>query len=213
MYSQAVKPAEEYRRRLTDREFRAAHEEKIHVRVGNLRLMVAFLAALLAWLAFGHHHLSAWWLILPLIAFAVLARYHSRVLSDLDRAIRARSFYERGLARIENRWVGTGESGERFSDPHHEYAADLDLFGKGGLFELLSTARTRMGEQTLAAWLLSPATTEQIRMRHAAVDELREHLDLREDLAVTGKDSGTGVYPDALLRWAEAPNQLNYRWL
>lgn len=212
MYSQAVRPSEEYRQRLTDREFRAAHQEKIHVRVGNLRLLVAFVAVSLAWLAFAHHRLSAWWLTFPLTAFTALALYHSRVLAARDRAIRARSLYEKGLARIENRWAGSGQTGERFSDPHHEYAADLDLFGKGGLFELLSTARTRMGEEMLANWLLSPSTLEQIRMRHAAIHELRDQLDLREDLAVLGKDSGIGVYPDVLSRWAERPNQLKSLW-
>jgi hypothetical protein len=53
--------------------------------------------------------------------------------------------YRNGLARIEGRWVGTGQRGERFNHPHHAYATDLDLFGLGGLFELLSTARARTG--------------------------------------------------------------------
>ena len=117
-----------------------------------------------------------------------------------ELAERAAAFYEKGLARIEDRWAGSGETGERFDDPHHVYAADLDLFGKGSLFQLLSTARTRMGEDTLAQWLLSPSTVEQIRERHAAVNELRDQLDLREDLAVFGEDVGVGVHPDALLR-------------
>jgi hypothetical protein len=213
MYSRLVAPAEEYRRRLEDRELRAAQQQKIHVRVGNLRLLVAFLAALIAWLALARHRLSLWWLAAPLTAFTALAVYHSRVLARLERALRACSFYERGLARIENRWAGSGQSGERFSNAHHEYAADLDLFGRAGLFELLCTARTRMGEETLAAWLLSPSALDQIRLRHSAIGELRDQLDLREDLAMLGKDSGLGVYPDALLGWAEAPNQLRPRWL
>ena len=213
MYSRFVPPAEEYRERLRDRQARAAHAQRIHVRVGNLRLLVAVVAALVAWLAFARHRLSPWWLAPPLTAFTALAVYHSRVLSALERALRACSFYERGLARIEDRWAGSGQTGERFSNPHHEYAADLDLFGRAGLFELLCTSRTRMGEETLASWLLSPSALDQIRLRHTAVGELRDQLDLREDLATPGKDSGAGVYPDALLRWAEAPNQLRPRWL
>ena len=122
-------------------------------------------------------------------------------------------FYKRGLARIEDRWEGAGETGERFDDPQHVYAADLDLFGKGGLFQLLSTARTRMGEDTLAQWLLSPATMACIRERHEAVDELREQTGLREDLAVLGGDAGVGVHPDALLKWAESPSQMKPSWL
>ncbi|MGC2790768.1 MAG: mismatch repair protein [Candidatus Sulfotelmatobacter sp.] len=93
------------------------------------------------------------------------------------------------------------------------YAADLDLFGRGSLFELLSTARTRMGEQTLAKWLLEPATISEIAERHAAVHELRDQLDLREDIAVLGKDASVGLHPEALLRWAEAPGRMKPEWV
>jgi len=123
------------------------------------------------------------------------------------------AFYRNGLARIQDRWAGNGRSGERFDVPHHVYAADLDLFGKGSLFELLSTARTRMGEDALAHWLLSPSRIEDIRQRHGAVSELRNQLDFREELAVLGEDSGVGIHPEALLKWAATPNRLNQGWM
>src|SRR5262249_59869627 len=56
-----------------------------------------------------------------------------------------------------------------------------------------------MGEATLACWLLSPATIEQVRARQEAVIELRDKLDLREDLAVLGGDAGIGVSPKIAL--------------
>jgi hypothetical protein len=146
-------------------------------------------------------------------AFAGIAVYHSRILRDRELAERAVTFYERALARVQDRWSGSGETGERFDDPHHVYAADLDLFGTGSLFQLLSTARTRMGEDTLAAWLLSPASVETVRERHAAVAELRDQIDLREDLAVLGEDVGVGVHPDALAKWAESPNRMKPLWI
>src|SRR5919198_2160842 len=77
--------------------------------------------------------------------------------SARDAAARAIAFYDRGLARIEDRWAGGGETGDRFRDPTHLYAADLDLFGPASLFELLSIARTRAGEDTLAGWLHTEA--------------------------------------------------------
>ena len=206
-------PAEEYGERRRIRESRVAGLEDIHIRLGNVRLGLAALTVLLAWLSLRSHLLSAWWLIAPVAAFAGIAFWHSRVLRSRELAQRAVAFYERGLARIEDRWAGTGESGERFSDPHHVYAADLDLFGAASLFQLLSAARTRMGEETLARWLLAPAKVDEIRNRHAAVHELREALDLREDLAVLGQDASVGVYPEALANWAESPNQMSPRWL
>lgn len=57
----------------------------------------------------------------------------------------------------------------------------------------------------LADWLLAPATAEEIRERHTAVNELREHLDLREKLALQGDDIRAGLHPDDLIAWAQAP--------
>jgi hypothetical protein len=208
-----VVPSEEYARRRNERVTSVAHYETIHIRLGNVRLALAVVAVSMAWAAFRAHSLSAWWLTAPVAAFVVIASYHSRILRARELAERAVAFYEKGLARIEDRWAGSGETGERFDDPHHVYAGDLDLFGKGSLFQLLSTARTRMGEDTLAQWLLSPSPVERIRERHGAVDELRDQLDLREDLAVLGEDVSVGVHPQALLKWAESPNLMRPLWL
>jgi len=208
-----VLPSEEYVRRRTDRQSRVAHCEKIHIRLGNFRLVLALLAVILAWASLRSHFLSPWWLTAPVVAFAGIAVWHSRVLRERELAERAVAFYERGLARMEDRWEGSGETGERFDDGHHVYASDLDLLGRGSLFQLLSTARTRMGEDTLAQWLLSPSPVESIHERHAVVNELRDQVDLREDLAVLGGDVGVGVNPKELLDWAESPNQMRPLWI
>jgi hypothetical protein len=208
-----VAPSEEYGSRLAARELRVGQHEKIHIRLGNVRLLLAIITVSVGWLAFGRHMLSPWWLAAPVAAFLALAAYHGRVLRNRDLAQRSVTFYKQGLARVEDRWSGVGETGERFDDPHHVYAGDLDLFGEGSLFQLISAARTRIGEQALAAWLLSPAPVEQVLQRQASVSELRDELDLREDLSVLGEDAGVGVHPDPLTKWAEAPNQLQSSWI
>ena len=205
--------ADEYAARLGAREARVRHYEQIHIRLGNVRLALAVIMAVMFWLAVWRHAFSLWWLIAPLACFFVVAVYHARVLRDKAHAERAVAVYRHGLARIEDRWPGMGSTGERFNDPHHVYAADLDLFGNGGLFQLLSLARTRMGEDTLARWLLSPSPLERIRERQQALVELRPLLDLREDLAVAGEDARVGVHPEALVAWAEAPNRLGRLWM
>ena len=206
-------PSEEYGQRLKARQARVAYFEKIHIRLGNVRLLLALLVVLTAWASFWGHYLTPWWIAAPVAAFVGVASYHSRILRERELAARAATFYERALARVEDRWTGSGETGDRFDDAHHVYADDLDLFGNGSLFQLLSTARTRMGEDTLAQWLLAPAKVEVIRERHAAVNELRDQLDLREDLAVLGEDVGVGVHPEELLKWAESANQMKPLWI
>jgi hypothetical protein len=206
-------PSEEYTRRLKDRETQVVALEKLHVRAGNARLLLIVAVVVAGWFSIGRHAFSPWWVVVPVVGFVVAGLYHTKVLRARSCAERAVTVYSNGLARIEDRWVGTGQTGERFDIPHHVYAADLDLFGKESLFELLSTARTRMGEEVLARWLLSPSPTVEILERHKAISELRDRLDFREDLAVLGEDAKVGVHPDALLAWAGAPNQLNRNWL
>ena len=205
--------SDEYKERRRIRATRVEQFERTHIRLGNLRLLLAAVAAILLWMSVRQHLLSALWIICPVLAFMAAAVWHSRVLRRQELAKRAVAFYDRGLARIEDRWTGTGERGERFADPHHVYSSDLDLFGDASLFQLLSSARTRMGEETLARWLLAPGSADEIRKRHVAVNELRAELDLREDLAVLGEDARVGVHPEELVNWAESPNQIPARWL
>jgi hypothetical protein len=115
------------------------------------------------------------------------------------------SFYERGLDRLAHRWVGRGRDGRHLAPETHLYAEDLDIFGRGSLFELLATTRTHAGEETLAHWLLEPAAPDVVRARQDATRELAAHLDLREQVAVMGDQLGIGVHAGLLRRWSQSP--------
>jgi hypothetical protein len=70
---------------------------------------------------------------------------------------------------------------------------------------LICAARTHIGEDTLARWLLAPAEPATLLERNQAVEELRPRLDLREDLAVLAEEAHSGVDPAALAAWGESP--------
>jgi hypothetical protein len=154
---------------------------------------------------------AAPFLLWPILLFAGVAIVHTRTLNARDRTKSAVAFYERALERIAGRWTGRGEQGDRFRQPDHPYADDLDLFGRGSLFELLSTARTRAGEEALAGWLLTPAPAGEIESRQAAARELGDRLDLRESIAILGDGVLVGVHAPAIRRWAAAPVRLSGR--
>jgi hypothetical protein len=201
-------PKAEYMRRLESRRAAEAEQDLWHRRIGNLRFSVAVLAAILVWLSFKSKLVAFWWLALPAILFLILVIVHDRVRQLHRRLKRAIAFFERGIARLEGRWMGTGERGDQFKDTHHTYAEDLDLFGRGSLFELLCTAGTSSGVNTLATWLKSPSSPETIRERQAAIEELRSRLDLREDLAVLGADVGAALDFETLSHWGSSPPDL-----
>jgi hypothetical protein len=206
-------PTDEYTRRLRLHEAQVSALDKLHANVGNARLAVGALTILAAFWSLLWKGFPPPWLLVGAVAFAALVVFHNNVRRSRARAERGAAFYRNGLARMQDRWAGTGQQGVQFDDPHHVYSADLDLFGKGSLFELLCAVRTRMGEERLAQWLLSGAPLEVIRERHASITDLRNRLDLREDLAVLGEHSNVGVHPAALLEWAETPNGLDSHWI
>jgi hypothetical protein len=179
--------------------------EGLERRLGYWRLAAVAAAGAVVWLALARPRITILWTLVPVALFVLLMVVHARLAREIEKRRRAARFFERGQARLDGTWAGMGSAGERYLDPAHPYAQDLDLFGVGSLFELLSTARTQAGEKTLARWLLEPAEPAVVRARQEAVAELRPRLDLRERLAVVAEDARSGVDADALAEWGEAP--------
>lgn len=178
--------------------------------LGYSKLLIA-IATLVAALLLPRHILAFALLAAPVAAFIVLAVLQEKLLSSIRYRTRAIAFYERGLARLNDQWAGSGETGERFLDPLHPYARDLDLFGRASLFEYLSSARTRAGEETLARWLLAPAHPDEVLARQAAVRELQARVKFRERLFSAGETVRLGVHPEALSAWGESSPVFTHR--
>ncbi|MFT7463289.1 MAG: hypothetical protein ACI9EF_001633 [Pseudohongiellaceae bacterium] len=144
----------------------------------------------------------AGWLLLPMAAFVALVMAHTNARRLGARAQLACTFYEGAMARRGKDWAGQGHDGLDFVDAEHPYARDLDLFGKGSLFELLCTARTALGQSTLARWLAEPASARDARSRQDAVVELAAQTDRREELALLDPEGEGALNAEALCRWA-----------
>ena len=171
-------------------------------RFGVTKLVLSLCALVTA--AFVVHHTIALAALLVLSsAFMVLFVAHERLIERIERRERSIRYFDRGVARFAGRWQGSGETGMRYLDPSHVYARDLDIFGEASLFQYLSTARTRPGEETLARWLLQPAPVEEIAARQQAVRDLQSRLNLREQLAATGEAVRHSVHPETLSTWGE----------
>src|SRR5687768_2934360 len=195
----------EYHRRFEARQGGWRELERRDLALGYAKVATALVGIVGFWVVFGIYALTPWILAIPLVALVGLAVVHDRVLRERERAQYAMAFYEQGLRRAEDRWVGAGRPGDRFADPNHPYAVDLDIFGRGSLFELLCTARTRAGEETLAEWLTAAPGTDIIRARHEAVKELRPKLDHREEMAALGEEGLKGIDMESLAQWGRNP--------
>jgi hypothetical protein len=141
----------------------------------------------------------------PAFLLAYLIKRRILIAARLTTSRWLGCFYEQRLAYLEECWVGTGKAGTEFLQPDHPAATDLDLFGVGSLFERLATPCTRAGENTLAGWLLTPGSAAEVRSRQAAVVELRDRLDLRENLALLASLVALGSDMSHIGRWGQSP--------
>lgn len=192
----------------TRREERQRVADAYALRDGRISVLrgFAFLAAIaLLVLIFNFESVSVWWLLLPVVVFVGLVVWHALVAKRLAQARAAVEYFETGISRLEDDWSGTGADGARYVDPQHPYSSDLDIFGRGSLFQLISRARTRLGEDTLAGWLSAPADPETIRIRQQAIDELRSHLEMREQLALLSAEVHDDLDQNHLLHWSNEP--------
>ena len=197
-------PYDEYARRCRERVDERAVVDARHRVHGVGRLAIVAAAIVLAVAAFRWGWLSGWWLLIPGVVFFALGSRMQSFEDERSALSLAIVFYERSLRRLEGRWIGVGETGERFLDDGHLYARDLDIFGSGSLFQLLCLARTGIGQETLADWLAIAAAPETVAARQACVAEIAVKLDLREDLAVLGDEAAQTANPRALAEWGES---------
>jgi len=177
-------------------------EQRREGRLGYSKLGVAALTLISAFVLFRFTSFIEL-LAVPVVVFIGLAVLQEKLIRRLRLRARSIQFYERGLARLEDRWAGSGETGERFLNPAHPYARDLDIFGAASLFELMCTARTRAGEETLAVWLLASAPVDEILSRQSAVRDLTDRVNFRERLFLLGDTLRAGLRPDVLAAWGE----------
>jgi len=214
--SNKVIPREIYQNRMTAQQAQAAQCQRQHVLLGYFRLALVIAGIVVAWFSFYQHLISRWWLLAIFALFVIAARRHSAVLQRKAEAERAIAFFERGIARIEDRWAKLPARAAEVNAAGTLFAEDLDLFRRGGLFELLNTARTSAGDDALASWLLNPAGRDEILRRQGAIAELREIPELREHLAACGEADFEHLDIAALAQWASgaAPRISGFwRWL
>lgn len=182
-------------------------------RIANLRLL-AFVsgAGLLGWgirqrdqalLALG---------VAALLAFVALAVHHNTLGRRRRRAALMADINDEAAKRAARDWDGLPVRHAARAAPDHPFAADLDLFGRASLAQLLDTPTTPMGAATLARWLVEPAPPDEIVSRQRAVADLAPRLDLRQELELRGRLAAEERSdPEPFLEWAEGEPWLTRR--
>jgi hypothetical protein len=154
--------------------------------------------------------LSVWASLLPIAAAGVVAKEAQKHKRRVLKLLSIREYYDQGIARLKRDWELL-DDGKDFIDLDHIYATDLDLFGRGSIFQLLCSARTHVGRETLAIWMKSLACRDEVLGRREAISELRARLGLLESVASAGTSTVSDCRPGTFRRWvAEMSSQPSF---
>ncbi|HEX8822255.1 MAG TPA: DNA mismatch repair protein MutS [Archangium sp.] len=214
--SESSAPHRTYTERRTTAEAELKRLDAVSARYANLRALVVLAGGAVAALVLFNRLPKPWWWAsgAALAVFGVLAVLHHQVFLREERQRLYVALNERGLARLTRGWHDFAERGERFLAGSHLYAADLDIFGQGSVFQLMNETATRAGEERLAAWLSGPAREEAVRTRQGAARELVPRLDFRQDVCVEARTvAKEKADPGLFIQWAESgPSLTGIRW-
>src|SRR6186713_3309019 len=76
--------------------------------------------------------------------------------------------------------------GSELKPENHQYANDLDIFGRASLFQYINRCTSEQGKKLFAGWLLDPTPSEIIIDRQHAVKELSQQYEWRQQLQSYG---------------------------
>lgn len=174
--------------------------------VANLRVAIAGAGLILTFVLYRGGNTAAAGLIfvICLVAFILLVRRHNKLTDFKIRLYLLNKQNETALKRIKGEWKTFTDTGREFVDNKHPYSQDLDLFGKGSLFQWVNTGVTYLGRRKLMDILSrEPENKEKIIERQEAVRELARKMCWRQRLAVEAMAiPGAAKSPQKLLEWS-----------
>jgi hypothetical protein len=98
--------------------------------------------------------------------------------------------------------------GEEFKPEHHDYANDLDIFGRASLYQYINRCTSEQAKKLLAYWLLHPSSTETIIERQEAIKELVHQIEWRQQLQSYGIAHAITIDAEKKIDiWIEEPYQ------
>ncbi len=135
---------------------------------------------------FKNYGLVGFYAFIPLvIAFIFLVQWHDRIKSLFQYYDKLTLINQQELAALDYDY-SSFEDGSSLLPAEHSYAEDLDMFGKGSVYQYLNRTTLITGAQRLANWLSAPSDKESILLRQEAIAELKEKIDWRQDWRAKG---------------------------
>jgi len=140
----------------------------------------------------------------PAVVFILLVINYRRLVKSAAYLENMVAVNQKSLQRLNWQWPAFSEKGEQYASSEHPYSTDLNIFGRGSLFQYINSTVTRGGEETLADLLKGQKDPASIGGRQESVKELSEKLPWRQHFQATGMETEVKQEkPEELLAWAK----------
>ncbi len=133
---------------------------------------------------------QTWWIailytFLFLLGFARFVFWHLKIQKQ-QKHLECLSMVNKNELSALNNDTSVFDGGKEFIDVEHPYSVDLDLFGSYSFFQYCNRTSTAIGKHCLSNYLSKATNKNEIRLRHAAITELKPLFDWRQDFQAFG---------------------------
>lgn len=139
-------------------------------------------------------------LIIEVVVFLIFVRKSAENKERLLFTEHLISINENELKALDGDFSSFG-TGATFTDHHHPYTYDMDVFGKDSFFSILNRTVTRRGEATLAHRIISGVPNYQEALE--AIEELAEHPGWYQSYLAHGMQKKEEVDGLSVAEWAK----------
>ena len=177
----------------------------------TIRLLVFLLACFGVYFFFGNAKVVIPVIVVAIATFIYLVTKHSELQyqRDLTKALIGQNETE---IEVLNRAFHHLPSGEKYKDPLHFYSQDIDLFGRGSIFQYLNRTALESGSDFLAK-LFTENKIDSIPKKQEAIKELSEMPKWRQHFSAIATLVKTEVSVTEVTDWLKEYKTFVPKWI
>jgi hypothetical protein len=199
-------PLEHYRQQIARHNLELKKLEKLKSLYGWLRFLSMGLVLVSLWYIWTHAMLIL--LPLPFLLIGLFLFFLAKDLNNnaaIENTQRLIQINETEINVLDHHFIHLSE-GIEFRPEHHDYANDLDIFGRASLFQYVNRCTSEQGKKLFSYWLLNPSSPEIILLRQQAVKELAQQIKWRQQLQSYGTVQAISIATeDKIEHWSQQP--------
>ena len=204
------KPLEKYENRRAKFSKLLEKQNKTLSKLSFLRFLVFAIGIVVSIkLYFVNYYIFTSSVLCTVVLFLYLVYIYMKVNKNLLYTSKLIEINEKAIKRFDGKWKDFKDCAEDFIDENHNFSYDLDLFGKGSLFQWTNEANTYCGRENLKSLLTEkPKGLNIVYLRQAAIIELAKKISFRQRLSVEGSLVKKNNYPiKELFEWLKEKNE------